>query len=449
LKQLCIHAHFSLPPREDPFTHSIPHDASAAPFRNLYEQVTADCYLPNAVLGNLDLMSFDIAPALLRQLEMHEAAAYSRLLSADRGNAIATTFNHVTLPVLSRRDKVTQVKWGLRAFQTHFGRQSNGVWLPEMAVDDETLDVLAENGIEFTLLSQEQLRGDLVKASGPYCVRLASGRTIAVFARDRMLSDKVSFELNWLGGVGIFAARYLAPRRDEGLLLIATDGETYGHYHRDEEMFLRYLLHQEASNAGYQLVSLTGYLRDHLPDVEVQIVSPSSWSCEDGIERWQRECGCASPAAWKAPLCAALRHLADAIDTIYEREARAAGLDPWAVRDGFADALLDRIPELAYLTHYETRKITRAAEDRILSLLHAEAHRLAMFNSYAFAETEFDSIEMRIVVAHAARAVSHAAHATGEDLHADLRHDLALATDPRGDRTATEIFTEIVEAQHI
>jgi hypothetical protein len=449
LKQLCVHAHLSLPPREDPFTHSMLRDASAAPFRNLYEQVAADCYLPNAVLGNFDLMSFDVAPTLLRQLEKQEAAAYSRILAADRGNAIATTFYHIALPVLSRRDKVTLVKWGLRAFQTHYGHPSNGLWLPEMAVDDETLDVLAENGIEFTLLSQEQLRGNPGKGAGPYQVRLKTGRTIAVFARNRMLSDKISFELNWLGGAGMFVARYFASFRDQGLLLIATDGETYGHYHPGEEMFLRYLLQQEASNAGYQLVPLTGYLRDHPPDTETQIVSPSSWSCEHDVERWQRECGCAASAGWKAPLCTALRRLAEAVDTVYEREACEAGLDPWALRNGFADALLDRIPELACLANYETRPITRTAEERVLSLLHAEAHRLAMFNGYAFAETEFGLIEMRNVVAHAACAVSLVAHATGEDLGADLRRDLALATDPRGDRTATEIYTEIVEAQHI
>jgi hypothetical protein len=119
------------------------------------------------------------------------------------------------------------------------------------------------------------------------------------------------------------------------------------------------------------------------------------------------------------------------------------------VRDGFADVLMDRVPDLLYLSGHETRPLTRAAEERLLLLLHAEAHRLAMFSHHVFAETVFGSIEMRHVVAHAARAISLVAHATGDDLSSDLRHDLALATDPRGDRTATEIYTEIVEAQHV
>jgi hypothetical protein len=448
LKHLCIHCHQSLPPRTDPFTGEIPHDPHAAPFRNLYEQVTADCYLPNAVLGNFDLTSFDVAPSLMGYLEAHEAATYSRILTADRGNAIATTFHHVVLPTLSRRDKVTEVKWGLRAFQTHFGRQSSGLWLSEMAVDDETLDVLAECVVEFTLLSEGQLLGDLSRGAGPYRVQTEGQREIAVFVRDHDLSNKVSFELNWLGGAGMFAARYLTPRPDQGLLLIATDGETYGHHHPGEEMFLRYLFQQEASRAGYQIVPLTGFLRSHPPESWVRVIGPSSWSCTHADERWRSECGCAAPE-WRAPLCAALRRLADAIDVIYEREVCAAALDPWALRDGFADVLMERTPDLLYLSSRETRPLSRAVEERLLLLLHAQVHRLAMFSSYAFAETTFGSTDMRNVIAHAARAVSLIAHATGQDLSSDLRRDLAQATDPRGDCTATEIYAEIVNAQHL
>jgi hypothetical protein len=450
LKNLCIHAHLSLPPRRDPLTGEASRDPGTAPFRNLYEQVTADCYLPNAVLGNFDLISFDIATAVLAHMETQEAAAYSRILAADRGNAIATTFHPVALPGLSRRDKLTQVAWGRCAFLTHFGREPDGLWLHEMAVDDETLDVLAESGTKFTLLSAEQLRGDVSKGAGPYRVRTASGREIAIFARDQALSDKISFELNWLGGAGMFAARYLANRPDEGLLLIATAAETYGHYHLGEEMFLRYLVQREALQAGYQIAPLSGFLRDHPPQVDVQIFSPSSWRAGgERVNAKQQLESVGTCAAWTAPLCSALRTLAEAIDVLYEREARAAGLDAWATRNGFADVLLERVPELAYLATREVHTIERATEERLLLLLQAQAHRLAMFSSYALEETEFGSIAMRYVIAHAARAVSLVAHATGDDLSGDVRRDLALATDPRGDRTATEIYTEIVEVQHM
>jgi len=450
MRSLCVHCHFSLSPRQDPFTGELARETSAAPFRNLYEQATADCYRPNAVLGNFDLISFDLAPALLDWLEHRDAATYSRILAADRGNAMATTFHHVVLPLLSRRDKVTQIAWGSKAFEAHFGRKAEGLWLTDMAVDHETLEALAESGIVFTLLSSEQVQGDLTAehvGAGPYRVRVGDGRELSVFARDHALSDKIAFELSRLGGAGIFAARYLAPRADEGLLLLATDGETYGHCHVGEEMFLRYLVRQEASHAGYQVVPLTGFLRDHPPKIEAHIASPSSWSCAHGVERWQRECECARPAAWKAPLRQALVRLADAADAIYEREARAADLDPWRVRDGYADVLMSRITGPLYLAGHEKHALTLQVEERVLLLLVAQAHRFAMFNSYAFFGTEFGAPEMRNVLAHAARAIDFIAQATGEDLSGDLRHDLAPARDPSGEISAADIYAEIVKAR--
>ena len=444
-RYLCIHGDFSLPPRRDPLTGELEREAGAAPFRNLYEQVTADCYRPNAVLGNFDLMSFDMAPALLDWLEQRDAATYSRILAADRGSAIAATFHHVILPLLSRRAKMTQVAWGLEAFESHFGRKSEGLWLTDMAVDDETLDVLAESGVKFTLLSSEQIRGEMSAGAGPYRVRLETGREIGVFARDHALSDKIAFELNRLGGAGIFAARHLAPRRDEGLLLIATDGETYGHCHVGEEMFLRYLLRQEASNAGYQIVSLTGFWRDHPPAAEAHIVSPSSWSCRHGVERWQRECDCASPAAWKSPLRAALVRLADAADAIYEREARAAGFDPWALRNGYGQVLMSRTTGSAYLLGHEKRALTSEAEERVLTLLAAQVNRFAMCNSFAFFGDQLGTLEARNVLAQAGRVTGLVTQATGQDLSGDLLRDLALVTDPQGEHTAAELYAEIVQ----
>ena len=442
MKYLCVHSHFSLPPRQDPFTGAVLRDADAAPFRNRYEQVTADCYLPNAVLGNFNFMSLDFAPTLLGYLEVHDTTTYSRIISADRGNAIATTFHHVLLPSLSHRDKVTQVTWGLKAFEAHFGRQAAGVWLPDMAVDDETLDVLAECGVEFTVLSHQQIRTARMCGAGPYRLPLRGGRELAVFARDPMLSDKIAFELNWLGGAGMFAARYLAPHPDDGLLLIATHGETYGHHHAGEEMFARYLLQQEASNAGYQVVPLAGFLRDHPPKIEASLPGPSSWRAgdEEGLGPGQY--------VQKTRLRAALDDLAEAADSIYERETRIAGFDPWALRDGYADVLCHRTMDLLYLAGQAERALARPAEERVLTLLRAQAHRLAMYDCVTLSETEFNSIEMRIAVAHAARAVSFIAQATGQDLSGDLCRALALATDSRGEHTAMEIYTEIVEAQH-
>jgi hypothetical protein len=310
-------------------------DADAAPFRNRYEQVTADCYLPNAVLGNFNLMSFDFAPTLLGYLEVHDTTAYSRIISADRGNAIATTFHHVLLPSLSYRDKVTQVTWGLKAFEAHFGRPAAGVWLPDMAVDDETLDVLAECDVEFTVLSHQQIRTARMCGAGPYRMPLRGGRKLAVFARDPMLSNKIAFELNWLGGAGMFAARYLAHHPDDGLLLIATQGETYGHHHAGEEMFARYLL-QKKLNAA------TRWCRWRLCATTRRKLRPA---CGPSSRRASGGGG-PEPGSLHRLDCAPLDVLAEAADSIYDVKLGAA--QSWARALAGADVLCRRTMDLLY-----------------------------------------------------------------------------------------------------
>src|SRR2546427_7913874 len=66
------------------------------------------------------------------------------------------------------------------------------MWLPETAVDDETLDVLAAEGIRFTILAPHQVAR--VPAGGrPGWHRTAGGRRIALFLYDGALSHDVAF----------------------------------------------------------------------------------------------------------------------------------------------------------------------------------------------------------------------------------------------------------------
>jgi len=44
------------------------------------------------------------------------------------------------LPLANSRDKKTQIIWGIKDFEYRFGRKPEGLWLPETAVDLETLD---------------------------------------------------------------------------------------------------------------------------------------------------------------------------------------------------------------------------------------------------------------------------------------------------------------------
>ncbi len=201
---VAIHGHFYQPPREDPFTGDMPREAGAEPYHDFNAKITAECYRPNAVAGNLDRMSFNIGPTLIGWLDRYQPETYARIVEADRmhrqahgvGNAIAQPAHHTILPLARRRDKITQIKWGIASFIQRFGRQPRGMWLPEMAVDLPTLDILSRRGLSFTILSEEQVRGDLREGAGPYRVRLPEGGYFAVFVRDRHLSNQISFDVN-------------------------------------------------------------------------------------------------------------------------------------------------------------------------------------------------------------------------------------------------------------
>jgi alpha-amylase/alpha-mannosidase (GH57 family) len=189
IRSLCIHGHFYQPPREDPITGLIPQEVGAAPYQNWNERIHAECYRPNAELGNFERMSFNIGPTLFRWMESHDPDTYHRILAQDRanlerngvGNAMAQAYNHTILPLATLADKRTQIKWGIADFTHRFGRKPEGLWLPETAADLETLTVLAEQDIQFTILAPWQGDLDPLDTSEPYRVALPDGRSIAVF----------------------------------------------------------------------------------------------------------------------------------------------------------------------------------------------------------------------------------------------------------------------------
>ncbi|HYA96264.1 MAG TPA: glycoside hydrolase, partial [Terriglobales bacterium] len=280
-RYLCIHAHFYQPPRENPWLESIELQDSAAPYHDWNERIANECYVPNGaarildgqgriakIVNNYARISFNFGPTLLSWLEQHASRTYERILDADRqsqelfsghGSALAQAYNHIILPLASSRHKYTQILWGIRDFQHHFGRDPEGMWLPELAVDVETLEILSSLGIKFTILAPYQakrirprpwaewmhLDGAGIDPTRAYRCNLPSGRSLALFFYDGPISRAVAFE-KLLGNGESFAHRLLSGFNDSRpwaqLMHIATDGETYGHHHPHGDMALAYAL---------------------------------------------------------------------------------------------------------------------------------------------------------------------------------------------------------------
>ncbi len=161
MKYICIHGHFYQPPRENAWLEQIEVQESARPWHDWNERITDECYGPNAVSrilndkgrivdirNNYAKMSFNFGPTLLSWMEQKRPDIYQAILDADKqsqkhfgghGSAMAQVYNHMIMPLANRRDKETQVNWGLQDFERRFGRPAKGMWLAETAVDTETL----------------------------------------------------------------------------------------------------------------------------------------------------------------------------------------------------------------------------------------------------------------------------------------------------------------------
>ena len=323
---LIIHAHLYQPPREDPRTGEYPVEPGAAPFHEWNEKIAAECYRPIAPL--LDRMSFNVGATLFEWLDVKAPDISRAFVEADRaslerfghGAAMAMPYHHIILPLATRRDKEIEVRWGIRDFERRYGRSPEGMWLPETAVDLETLDVLAANGIRFTVLAPHQ-----VDTPPPFgqaaAVRTGAGRRIAVFAYDGHLSHDVAFGAllkkprDWL-------ARLTLPEHDIGAPVcidIATDGETYGHHHKQGITTLKRVLDGIAVT-GLEVQNYATFLARHPPRTFTRVVERTSWSCAHGVERWRLDCGCrliaGTSQAWRTPLREAFDWFRGEVDAI-------------------------------------------------------------------------------------------------------------------------------------
>ncbi|HVG19407.1 MAG TPA: DUF3536 domain-containing protein [Blastocatellia bacterium] len=464
-RHICIHGHFYQPPRENPWLEEVEMQDSAYPYHDWNERITAECYGPNAasrilapdksivdIINNYSKISFNFGPTLLSWMERHTPDVYEAIIEADRlsrknfsghGSAIAQVYNHMIMPLANARDKRTQVIWGIRDFEHRFGRRPEGMWLAEAAVDVETLEVLAEQEVLFTILAPRQagrvrragkrwkdVSGSRVDPKTPYLCRLPSGKTINLFFYDGPISQDIAFG-GLLASGEKFASRLLgAFVEGEGqaqIVHIATDGETYGHHHRYGEMALAYCLHYIDSNNLAKITVYGEYLEKFPPTQEAEIIENTSWSCAHGVERWRSNCGCNSgregwTQEWRWRLRESLDWLRDELALIYEREAGKYLQRPWNARDDYLDIILDRGLEnvASFFSTYATRQLSEEEKVSVFRLLEMQRHAMLMFTSCGWFFDEISGLETTQVLAYAARAIQLAEKTTGVSLEPDF-----------------------------
>jgi len=461
-RYVCIHGHFYQPPRENPWLDEVELQESANPYHDWNERINVECYARNAfarvldgnqkivdIVNNYSKISFNFGPTLLSWMEQKAPETYAAILEADHlshknfsghGSAIAQVYSHLIMPLANERDKRTQILWGIKDFEYRFRRKPEGMWLAESAVDIQSLDIMAEYGIQFTVLAPHQAKQVKhiheehwhdaqggVDTHVPYLCRLPSGRTINIFFYNGQIAQGVAFE-GLLNNGEHFANRLMKDFNEHNsngqLVNIATDGETYGHHHRFGDMALAYGLYHIQHQQLAHLTIYGEFLEKFPAQHEVIIVENSSWSCMHGVERWRSHCGCSTGGGhgwnqhWRKPLREALDWLRNGLVEVYQKNMTAFTNDPWALRDCYIELILDRSDHniQKFINTHVLKPLNEDERIKLLKLLEMQFNAILMYTSCGWFFSDISGIESVQILKYAARAIQLAHEATAVDL---------------------------------
>jgi len=497
-----VHGHFYQPPRENPYLDAIERQPSAHPYHDWNERIHHECYRPNAfarilndreevigIVNNYEFLSFNFGATLLSWLERHDVEVYQRILEADRrscarlnghGNAIAQVYNHIIMPLANDRDKLTQIRWGKADFRSRFGRDPEGMWLAETAVDYSTLEALVTEGIKFIILAPSQAQrcrpfptadqpqpewhevgGSQIDPTRPYrCYLKAEGDLfIDIFFYDGPISRDMGFDSalanahNFVGRIG------QAVRGDHcnaQLISVATDGETFGHHKGGTEKCLAYSFVSEFPGRGWTVTNYAHYLSIDPPTWEVELKPVTAWSCSHGVDRWQDDCGCGGGGVWqqqwRRPLRDSLNWLRDQLAIVYEDAASKLFRDPWQTRDAYIQVIRDRaVNQVSEFLEYHQAHILSAPE-RVdaLRLLEMQRHCLLMFTSCGWFFEEVSRPEGVQILRYAARALELAGDVTGVRLEeAFIKRLDAMPSNVEVFGNGAEVYRQLVHSAQI
>jgi len=501
-----VHGHFYQPPRENPYLDAIERQPSAAPFHDWNARIHDECYRPNAfarvfndrgelveIVNNFEYFSFNIGPTLMSWLERYDVEVYQRILEADsksserlngHGNAIAQVYNHIIMPLANERDKYTQIRWGTEDFRSRFGRDPEGMWLAETAVDAATLEVLVQEGIRFIVLAPSQAQkcrlqptannpdpeweavgGSQIDPTRPYRCYLKGSRNdhsrpyIDIFFYDGPISRDMGFSdvlFNSHHLAGRIGSAVRGDHRPAQLISVATDGETFGHHKSGTEKTFAYAFLQEFPSQGWTVTNFAHYLSINTPTWEVELKPVTAWSCAHGVDRWQDDCGCGGGGGWhqqwRRPLRNTLNWLRDQLITVYEESGAQLFGDPWLARDEYIQIIRDRDSANInqFLTRHQTHKLSATEKVDALRLLEMQRHALLMFTSCGWFFEELSRPEGTQILRYAARALELAGDVAGVQLEAGFIKRLSQApSNVDLFKNGAEIYRQLVATAQI
>lgn len=367
-RYLILHTHFYQPFRVNPFTGEIDLDLTSKPYDNWNHRIAMECYFPNLfsrifdekgnileIINNYEFLSFNYGPTILDWVELYYPTYYNFIIQTVKNiknqkgfsPAIAQSYNHTILPLDNFMNRMIQIQWGISDFKNRFGFNPEGIWIGELAVNEDILRLLIDNKISWIILSPHQISKAIeIKTQKEFSPqpnmlyvwfdrdeknKKICSRHIKILTYDDELSRKVAFD-NITFNSEIFSneIKNRFNQINQDLILIASDGETYGHHHKFADLTLAHLFKYELKKHNIIPITPSQYILTHSPLFEAEIQKGpdgdgTSWSCSHGIRRWKGGCPCGDEGrydtSWRFALRASVKWMSEVVGDIYRQEA--------------------------------------------------------------------------------------------------------------------------------
>lgn len=430
-KYLTIHAHFYQPKRTDPWENFVLENTGEKNYKNYNFLIIDQCYGPLSIkeikvkdelINIYSLINYNFGPTLLNFIEENDPQLYYSIIESDiisqkiygYGNAIACVYNHAILPLLPLNHKKLYIRWGIENFKRNFKRQPLGMWLSELAVDEQTLEVLIENDIKFIILSPHQIESikniktqkieNIVNPSIPYLWRSKQNpqKTITIFLYNKEISNKIIHEAN---NTEKFSLRIKTSidinKKNTEFVLLASDGENWGYHLKNGDIYLKKLIEYFIRHKKeMELANLSFLYHTIKPEYEIEIKNNSSWSCPHGIERWKCECGCRIDTKnnyqkWKHTLKKTIDNISEKVDDLFIKETSSYIKNPYSAIEEFINIYEEKSPHqtLSFIEKNSIKKINPDDIPKILKLFDMKLHLAFAYTSCGWFFDDITNIE--------------------------------------------------------
>ena len=464
---LIIHGHFYQPPRENPRTGLIDIQESARPYKNWNERINLDCYKANTssrflneygqikqIYNNYEYISYNFGPTLLSWLYENDRQTYELIIQADKnsvkrlgfGNAMAQGFSHTILPLDSHDMAREQINWGIKDFYFRYGREPEGIWLPEAAINSHVVDILAEEGIKFVVLSPFQakavqnsnndeftyLNGRPAPYDKPYILQGVKGREISAFFYQGQLASDISFGHALRSADSLYNnLLHIKNTQTSTLINTATDGEIYGHHEAYGDMALAALINKVEKNEDFKFTNYATYLNEHKAEKYALLVDGeeskgSSWSCFHGVSRWYKDCGCNTGGKegwnqkWRTPLRNSIADLALSINSEFDshiKEIFKAKVSTQEILDKAAALYIGQTKACDLIKQlHKDYKFDSSDDTKLATLLDGILNLHYSFSSCGFFFNDLAGIEPKQSITYALYAIDEFSKYTNKDL---------------------------------